>query len=117
MPKQISALLIPLTLLAACATPPAKIEPTPVLADAYTQLTCPQLAAQYDEAATKLADAEKRQNKAVAADAVGVGLAFIPVSKFTGDAHEEVALHKGQVATIRQVQLSKSCVRLATPAS
>lgn len=113
MQKLISLTLIPAALLAACATPPSKIEPATVLPAAYEQLTCPELVSRLAEATANLSDAEERQREAVAADAAGVAIAFVPVSKLTGDAHEEVALYKGQVATIGQVQQAKSCTMAA----
>ncbi|SCM68612.1 hypothetical protein [Donghicola eburneus] len=113
MQKLTTLALVSVTALAGCATPPSKIEPATVLPAAYADLDCRALEARRIEAAAKLADAEKRQREAVAADAAGVAIAFVPVSRLTGDAHEEVALHKGQVATIRQVQLSKSCIMRA----
>lgn len=109
MQKLIALTLIP-ALLAACATPPSKIEPATVLPAAYEQLACAELDARLAQSTANLADAEKRQREAVAADAAGVAIAFVPVSKLTGDAHEEVALYKGQVATISGVRQEKNCL-------
>lgn len=63
-----------------------------------------------NEVAIKLNAANKKQNNAQAADAIGVFLVLIPVSKLTGDAEGEIGQLKGENLALERALARKKCV-------
>lgn len=58
---------------------------------------------------TKLQTASQQQNNAANADAIGVFLVLVPISKLTGDHKAEVAHLKGEVEAIKTAQVTGKC--------
>ena len=96
--------------LSGCAKPPGSIPPTSVSMSDYDNYSCSKLAAEINDNARDLDDAEGRQRQAVAADAAGVFFILIPPTAFTGDASADVALNKGEDIAMRKAFASR-CVR------
>jgi hypothetical protein len=70
---------------------------------AFDHLSCSKAKEQLGSERVKLAALEKRQNSAATADAVGVFLVLVPVSKLTGgDVAGEVGASKGAVLALEQ---------------
>jgi hypothetical protein len=70
---------------------------------AYDYLSCSKAEKELSSARVKLASIEKKQDSAATADAVGVFLVLVPVSKLTGgDNAGEVGTAKGSVLALEQ---------------
>lgn len=99
-----------LAALSACAKNPEAIVPVTMPVNAYSGLSCDQLAAEMQKSTTALTTVESQQRQAVTGDAVGVFLIGVPVSSLTGaDREGDVALHKGEVIAIREQQRQRGC--------
>jgi hypothetical protein len=64
----------------------------------------------------ELANLSRAQDEKANADAVGVFLILVPISKLTGDHEGEIARIKGQVEAIETAQIKNKC-SLPTPPS
>ena len=108
--KSLAALaLVPALMLASCANRPDSIHAEYVSHDRYTGLSCPDLATRLFEKHVQLQNASQQQNNAANADAVGVFLVLVPVSKLTGDHEAEVAHFKGEIEAIETAQVKNKC--------
>ncbi len=77
---------------------------------AYTNLSCPQLAQLHTTEKKKLDDLSKQQISAANGDAFGVFLVGVPIgSVIGGDKEGEVAVSKGKVSAMESAALSKGC--------
>lgn len=103
------ALISTTLLLVGCAKTPSNIQPLNVPSSEYTSYSCTNLSTLRGNTEIKLNSAIKRQKNAVAADAVGVFLVLLPVSKLTGDAEGEVAQLKGEMIAIDRARTLKTC--------
>ena len=91
-----------LTLSMACTPRPGSIAPVS-MTGAFDTLSCAQAQNQLTSERARLVALERRQNSAATADAVGVFLVLIPVSRLTGgDVAGEVATSKGAVLALEQ---------------
>ncbi len=95
--------------LAACAKTPSNIQPLNVASSEYTSYSCSKLMTLRYNTDVKLTAAIKKRKSAVAADAVGVFLVLVPVSKLAGDSEGEVAQLKGEIIAIDRARTLKSC--------
>lgn len=95
--------------VAGCANRPDSIHADFVSSDRYAGLDCPALATRLADTDAKLADASTAQNNAANADAVGVFLVLVPVSKLTGDHEAEVARLKGEKEAVETAQTKARC--------
>lgn len=96
--------------VAGCAKNPEAIVPMSMPANAYTGLSCDQLAVEFQKTATALRAVETDQRQAVAGDAVGVFLIGVPMSSLTGgDKEGAIAQHKGEVIAIQASQRAQGC--------
>lgn len=98
-------------LLAGCAKNPESIAPMTMPLNAYSGLTCEQLALELQKSQTELLQAEASQRSAVTGDAVGVFLIGVPVSSLSGaDKEGIVAQKKGEVIAIQGAQRQGGCM-------
>ncbi len=96
--------------LAGCAKNPEAIAPSTMPVNAYSGLSCSQLAAEHQRSSLALQQAEASQRQAAQGDAVGVFLIGVPVSSLGGaDKEGVVAQHKGEVIAINAVRQNKGC--------
>lgn len=111
--KSIAALAV-LSMLTGCAKNPESISPMAMPVNAYSGLSCEQLAAEIQRSSYALASVEAQQRQAVTGDAIGVFLIGVPTSSLTGgDKEGLVAQHKGEVIAIQAAQRRQGCP--ATP--
>lgn len=97
-------------LLAGCAKRPDAITPMSMPANAYSGLSCAQLATEHQRSKTALDAVSAAQNNAATGDAVGVFLIGVPMSStFGGDQEGKVAQHKGEIIAIEAMQRNKGC--------
>lgn len=75
-------------------------------------LDCAQLNTSMADARANLAKFSGMQNTKANVDAATVFLAFVPVSKMTGDSAGDVAKYKGEVEAIETAQVKKGCKKL-----
>lgn len=93
-----------------CAKGPDAITPMAMPVNAYSGLTCEQLAAEHQRSTTALAAVSAQQKQAVTGDAVGVFLVGVPMSSLTGgDKEGFVAQHKGEVIAVQAAQRYAGC--------
>lgn len=98
------------SMLVGCAKNPESITPMTMPVNAYSGLTCDQLAAERQKSAAALASVEAQQRQAVTGDAVGVFLIGVPMSSLTGaDKEGLVAQHKGELIAIQTAQRNAKC--------
>lgn len=91
-----------LMLTIAC-TPRADSIPPVSMTGAFDGMSCNQAVAALNEERVTLARLEQQQNSAATADAVGVFLVLVPVSKLTGgDRAGELGASKGKVLALEQ---------------
>lgn len=96
--------------LAGCAKGPDSIAPMSMPANAYSGLSCDQLAAEHRKSSASLAAVSADQRNAVAGDAFGVFLIGVPMASLTGgDKAGIVAQHKGEVVAIEGAQRQARC--------
>ncbi|MEX2132040.1 MAG: hypothetical protein WD772_11185 [Pseudohongiellaceae bacterium] len=89
--------------LAACASRPDAIAPTPVSATDYAGLSCQETNALLTEKRSSLQEAERQQNRAATGDAIGVFLVLLPVGSILGEDNEGVvAQYKGEVIALER---------------
>ena len=100
--------VVPL-LLSGCANRPDTIHADYVPYERFTGLSCQELDSRLADTRARLEVASQQQNNAATADAVGVFLVLVPVSKLTGDHEAEVAQLKGDVAAIETAQVKSRC--------
>lgn len=113
MNKMIFALGTLLLLLSTgCASRPESIRASFVSHEKYTHLDCMQLATRMGDTRAELDKYSKLQDSKANADAVGVFLVLIPVSKLSGDHEGDVARLKGEVEAIETAQIKLKCKSL-----
>jgi len=99
--KAITASILLIT-SAACTPRPESIAPVS-MTGAFDHLSCSAARKQLDNERAALVSLEKKQNAAATADAIGVFLVLIPVSKLSGgDSAGEVGSAKGKVLALEQ---------------
>ncbi len=77
---------------------------------AYTNLSCPQIASEHSKEKVKLDGLSKQQISAANGDAFGVFLVGVPIGSVAGgDKEGEVAVSKGKVSAMESAALSKGC--------
>lgn len=87
---------------AAC-TPRADSIPPVSMTGAFDGMSCRQATTELNAERSKLASLVQQQNSAATADAVGVFLVLVPVSKLTGgDRAGELGASKGKVLALEQ---------------
>lgn len=96
-------------LMSGCANRPESIHASFVSHERFAGMSCPALAGRLGETQAQLADASRAQDNAANADAVGVFLVLVPVSKLTGDREADVARLKGEVEAIETAQVKAKC--------
>jgi hypothetical protein len=107
---KIRSLIMVAAVLCGCARNPESIAATTMPVNAYSGLTCEQLATEHAKSSAALQKVEADQRQAVAGDAVGVFLIGVPVSSLTGaDKEGLVAQHKGEVIAIEAAKRNASC--------
>lgn len=109
MRMTISIVLAMVAATTGCAKSPSSIPPVAVSSSEYDNLTCQRLMTERNQVAIKLNDANKRQNNAQAADAIGVFLVLVPISKLNGDAEGEIGQLKGENLAIERAMARKKC--------
>ncbi len=99
-----------LALLAACATPPAKVSALEVSTSEYDRMNCRQLR-QLDETwQQNVKVLSEQQQKARTGDTVGVILIGIPTGSLSGgDVEPKLAHAKGHLEAVQRVSVRKSC--------
>ena len=96
--------------LSACAKRPDAITPMSMPANAYSGLSCAQLAQEHTRSTAGLSAASKAQNDAATGDAFSVFLIGVPLASAAGgDKEGVVAQHKGELIAIEAAQRSKGC--------
>lgn len=104
------------TAVAGCAKNPDAIAPIAMPANAYSGLSCEQLAAEHRRSSEALEAVSKQQTQAATGDAVGVFLIGVPVSSLSGgDKEGLVAQHKGELVAIEGAMRSQHCTLPAAP--
>lgn len=95
---------------AGCAKNPDAIVPITMPVNAYSGLSCEQLAAEHRRSSEALAAVSEQQKQAATGDAVGVFLIGVPVSSLSGgDKEGLVAQHKGEIVAIEGAMRSQQC--------
>lgn len=95
-------LIIPLVATVACTPRPESIAPVS-MTGAFNAVSCRDASSQLATERQKLVGLEKQQNSAATADAVGVFLVLVPISKLTGgDKAGEIGASKGKVLALEQ---------------
>jgi hypothetical protein len=96
--------------VAGCARRPDAIAPVSMPMEAYTSLSCNEMARELQAERGRLAALSETQNQAATGDAVGVFLIGIPTSTvFGGDKEGQLAASKGKVQAIEAAAMSKRC--------
>lgn len=91
-----------MALTMACTPRPDSIAPVS-MTGAFDNLSCTSAQEKLNAERVRLSGLEQQQNNAATADAVGVFLVLVPVSKLTGgDVAGEVATSKGTVLALEQ---------------
>jgi hypothetical protein len=86
----------------ACTPRPDSIAPVS-MTGAFDHLSCSAAQNQLNSERVKLAGLEQQQNNAATADAIGVFLVLVPISKLTGgDVAGEIGTSKGTVISLEQ---------------
>lgn len=107
---RIAVPLLAAAVLVGCAKNPEAIAPMTMPVNAYSGLTCAQLAAEHQRSSLALQQVEASQRQAVTGDAVGVFLIGVPVSSLSGSNREgAVAQHKGEIIAIEAMQRNNRC--------
>lgn len=101
--KLVSLLAGTIIVLTTACTPRAGSIAPVSMTGAFDHLSCSKARNELNSERTKLATLEKKQNGAATADAIGVFLVLVPVSKITGgDNAGEVGTSKGTVLALEQ---------------
>jgi hypothetical protein len=103
----VSALVL---FLSGCAKNPESIAPMSMPINAYSGLTCDQLAGEHRSTDATLTQLSADQRQAVTGDAVGVFLIGVPVSSLTGaDKEGMIAQKKGELVAIQSAERNQKC--------
>ena len=95
---------------AGCAKNPDAIAPITMPVNAYSGLSCEQLAVEHRRSSEALQAVSKQQTQAATGDAVGVFLIGVPVSSLSGgDKEGLVAQHKGEIVAIEGAMRAGRC--------
>jgi hypothetical protein len=95
-------LIVPLFATIACTPRPESIAPVS-MTGAFNAVSCRDARNQLETERQTLGKLEKQQNSAATADAVGVFLVLVPISKVTGgDKAGEIGASKGKVLALEQ---------------
>ena len=95
---------------AGCAKNPDAIAPITMPVNAYSGLSCEQLAVEHRRSSEALQAVSKQQTQAATGDAVGVFLIGVPVSSLSGgDKDGLVAQHKGEIVAIEGAMRAGGC--------
>lgn len=98
------------TAAAGCAKNPDAIAPVAMPMNAYSGLSCEQLAMEHRRSSSALAAVSQQQKQAATGDAVGVFLIGVPVSSLSGgDKEGLVAQHKGEIVAIEGAMRAGRC--------
>lgn len=98
-------------LAAGCAKRPENIKPTPVAADTYAAMQCPQLAQLKTQKEAELAQLEEHQKQVANDDFSAMVVFHVPAASLGGkDKEEQVARVKGEVQAIDSVYRTNNCV-------
>lgn len=104
--------------LAGCARNPDAIAPVSMPVNAYSGLSCEELAAEHQRSTAALDAVSQQQKQAAAGDAVGVFLIGVPVSSLSGgDKEGLVAQHKGEIVAIEGAMRTRQCATAAPVSS
>ncbi|MGM4910472.1 hypothetical protein [Rhizobium sp. 768_B6_N1_8] len=96
--------------LTSCAKRPDAIVQADIPMQAYTNLSCQQIASEHAKEKVKLDGLSKQQISAANGDAFGVFLVGVPIGSVAGgDKEGEVAVSKGKVSAMESAALSKGC--------
>lgn len=91
-----------LCLIAACTPRPESIAPVS-MTGAFNAVSCRQANAKLATERQTLSALESKQREAATADAIGVFLVLVPISKLTGgDRAGEIGASKGKVLALEQ---------------
>ncbi len=96
-------------ILGACATRPESIHASYVSHERFIDLDCPALEQLLQGTKTELANLSRAQDDKANADAFGVFLILLPISKLSGDHEGEIARLKGQVEAVETAQVKNKC--------
>lgn len=100
--KKLSLVVCLLVVAAACTPRPDSIAPVS-MTGAYDNMSCNQAVNELNAERPRLVELERQQNAAATADAVGVFLVLVPVSKLTGgDRAGSIGASKGKVLALEQ---------------
>jgi hypothetical protein len=102
----VSAIVV---LVTACASRPESISASYVSHEKYIAGDCLRLSTQMSDARAELTKVSAMQDSKATADAWGVFLVLVPVSKLTGDHAGDVAKWKGEVEAIETAQIKNNC--------
>lgn len=96
--------------LAACATPPAKVEALEVSTAQYSGMNCRQLREVQSTWDKNVVTLSEQQQNARTGDTIGVILIGIPASSLSGgDVEIKLAEAKGHAKAVQSVIVKKSC--------
>lgn len=107
--SKIGFLVASVIVVAGCANRPESIRASHVSHEKYVHLDCPSLTTKMADTRVDLDKFSKLQDSKANADAVGVFLVLIPVSKLSGDHEGDVARLKGEVEAIETAQIKNKC--------
>jgi len=102
-------------ILTGCANRPSSIAASYVSHERYSHLNCGDLQAKKNSTTSELFRVSAMQNKSANADALGVLLLGVPVSKLSGDHAANVAQLKGELQAVETAQLKANCQVEAQP--
>lgn len=95
--------------MVACANRPESIHASYVSHEKFVGLDCESLAKLLEGTKSELASYSRAQDSKANADAFGVFLILLPISKLSGDHEGEIARLKGQVEAIETAQVKNKC--------
>ena len=95
-----------------CATRPESIHASFVSHEKFVYLDCAALTARMSDTKAELEKLSRQQHYWANADAVGVFLVLVPVSKLVGDYEGDIARLKGEVEAIETAQVKIKCIPL-----
>jgi hypothetical protein len=97
-------------LAAGCAKRPEDIMASPVAADSYMQMQCPQLSTLKLQKEAELAQLEKEQKATADHDAAAMAVIHVPIGSMSGkDREADVARAKGEVQAINSAYQARNC--------
>lgn len=102
--------IVTLSILCGCAASPSKIKPSYISEAAYKPMSCEELAAERDRAATALARACKTQRGARTWDTIGMVLIPMPIGSICGgNMTADIRRLKGELIAVEAVAQDKGC--------